>query len=58
MKRNEFDDLNTTKKRGNTAVVLVAVMALCLAGVLCAWKLRAESSTIFLDTGTVNMSTE
>ncbi len=58
MKKDEFSDLNTTKKRGNTAVLVIAIAALCLAGILCAVKLQSESSTIFLDTGGVSLTTE
>lgn len=58
MKKDEFADLNATKKRGNTAVLVIAIMALCLAGILCAVKLQSESSTIFMDTGGVELSTE
>lgn len=58
MKKDEFAELNATKKRGNTAVLVIAIMALCLAGILCAVKLQSESSTIFMDTGGVELSTE
>lgn len=58
MKKDKFASVNTTKKRGNTLVILIAIAALCIAGVLGAAKLHAESSTIFLDTGAVNITTE
>ncbi|MCI8282894.1 MAG: hypothetical protein HFI76_14735 [Lachnospiraceae bacterium] len=58
MKKDKYASLNTTRKRGNTLVIVIAITALCIAGVLGAIKLHAESSTVFLDTGTVNMTAE
>ena len=46
MKKDEFASLNTNKKHGTAAVILIAVIALCLAGLLYAGKLKADSSSV------------
>lgn len=55
MRKDEFASINTTKKRGGTFVILVAVFAICLAGILCAWKLHSEGSNVLLETGNVSV---
>ena len=57
MKKDKFADINRTKKHGNTFVILVAVAAICLAGVLCAVRLRAESNSVILETRNVEFVT-
>lgn len=54
MRKDEFASINATKKRGNTFVILVAILAICAAGVLCAWKLQSEGSKVLLETGNVS----
>ena len=58
MKKDKFADINRTKRHGNTFVILVAVAAICLAGVLCAVRLRAESNSVILETGSIELVTE
>ncbi len=54
MRKDEFASINATKKRGSTFVILIAVLAICLAGILCAWKLQAEGSKVLMETGNVS----
>ena len=58
MKKDKFADINRTKKNGKGFVIFVAVAAICLAGVLCAVRLRTESNSVFLETGNVEFVTE
>ncbi len=58
MKKDEFSDLNTTKKSGTKIVVILAVIALCLAGVLCAVRMKIESGSVTMDMSNVEMSWE
>lgn len=54
MRKDEFASINATKKRGSAFVILVAILAICAAGVLCAWKLQSEGSKVLLETGNVS----
>ena len=56
MKKDDFAEFNTTKKRGTRAVVVAAVIALCLAGFLYARTLQKESNVVFLDTDSVELA--
>lgn len=58
MKKDKFADLNTTKKNGTKIVVILAVIALCLAGALCAVRMRMESGSVTLDMSSVEHSLE
>lgn len=58
MKKDKFADLNTTKKSGTKIVVILAVIALCLAGVLCAVKMKIDSGSVTLDMSNVELSQE
>lgn len=56
MKRDEFAEFNTTKKKGHKVIVIIAVIALCLAGILYAGKLRADSSSVFMSNESVKLT--
>lgn len=58
MKKDEFSDLNTTKKSGTKIVVILAVIALCLAGILCAVRMKIESGSVTMDMSNVELSWE
>ena len=58
MKKDEFAQFNTSKKRGTKAVVVIAVIALCLAGLLYMAAIQKESSVVFLNTDSVELASE
>lgn len=58
MKKDEFAQFNTSKKRGTKAVVVIAVIALCLAGLLYMVAIQKESSVVFLNTDSVELASE
>ena len=58
MKQDEFAEFNKTKKHGARIVVVVAVIALCLAGFLYARALQKESGVVFLPTDSVDLAEE
>lgn len=45
-KRDEFADLNRDRKRSGMVVFAIAVLAVCISGVLCARKLQLEQRYI------------
>lgn len=45
-KQDEFACVNHTKKTGNMIVFAIAVLAICISGVLCVKKLRMEEKYI------------
>lgn len=49
-KQDEFACVNHTKKTGNMIVFAIAVLAICISGVLCVKKLRMEEKYISKDT--------
>lgn len=52
-KRDEFADINRNKNHGGMIVFLVAVLAVCLSGVLCVMKMQQEQKYISLNKGDV-----
>lgn len=44
--RDEFACVNEHKKRGNIVVLTIAVLAICISGVLCARKLQMDTEYI------------
>ncbi len=56
MKKDEFANLNRTEKQGSKAIIIVAVIALGLVGILCAGKLKADSGSIFMDSESVTLT--
>lgn len=58
MKRDEFARFDMPRKRGTKSVVVIAVLALCLAGLLYMAAIRKESSTVFLNTDSVELAVE
>ena len=42
-KRDEFESLNEKKKKGNTLVLAVTILAICFSGILYAWKLQMDT---------------
>lgn len=58
MKRDEFASINNVKKKGTAVFIVIAIAAVCLAGILCAVKLRAESGAVFMDTGSIKITGE
>lgn len=45
-KRDEFESLNEKKKKGNTLVLAVTILAICFSGILYAWKLQMDAKYI------------
>lgn len=45
-KRDKFACVNGEKSRGNMIVLAVAVLAICISGVLCARKLQMDQKYI------------
>lgn len=58
MKRDEFAQFDMPRKRGAKSVVVIAALALCLAGLLYMAAIRKESSTVFLNTDSVELAVE
>lgn len=56
MKKDKFAEINSAKRHGNTVVIAAAIVAICLAGILCAWKLQQESNNIFFESSTFHMN--
>lgn len=56
MKKDKFSDINGNKKNGKMLVVVAAVAALCLAGLLCAGALKKASGSVYLDMRNVEIS--
>lgn len=48
-KRNEFSGIDDNKKRSGMVVFVIAVLAVCISGVLCVRKLQMEQKYICLD---------
>ncbi len=48
-KRDKYADINGTKNRSNMVVFAIAVLAVCISGVLCARKLQLEQRYISLN---------
>jgi len=48
-KRDEFADINGTKKRGGMIIFFIAVLAVCISGTLCARKLIMEQRYVSLN---------
>lgn len=48
-KQDEFAYLNGKKKRGNLFVLATAILAVCISGVLYAWKLQMDTKYITMD---------
>ncbi len=52
-KKDKFADVNGNKNRSNMVVFAIAVLAVCISGVLCARKLQLEQKYISLNEVTV-----
>lgn len=52
-KRDKYADVNGNKNRSNMVVFAIAVLAVCISGVLCARKLTLEQRYISLNEVTV-----
>ena len=48
-KKDEFASINKTKNTGKVVVVTLAVLAICVTGVMCARKLRMDEKYISLE---------
>lgn len=48
-KRDEFASVNRNKNRSGMVVFVIAVLAVCISGVLCARKLQSEQRYISLN---------
>lgn len=48
-KRDEFVDINRNRNRSGMVVFAIAVLAVCISGVLCARKLQQEQRYISLN---------
>lgn len=48
-KRNEFENINRNSNRSGMIVFAIAVLAVCISGVLCARKLQLEQRYISLN---------
>lgn len=58
MKKDEFADFNKTKKHRKGPVVIVAIVAICLAGVLCAAQIQSENDSVYMETGDMELVQE
>lgn len=58
MKKDRYANINTTKRYSSYVVIAIAVVALCLAGILYVAKLQEDSGNVFLETGSVNLGKE
>lgn len=48
-KRDKYADINRNKNRSNMVIFAIAVLAVCISGVLCARKLQMEQRYITLN---------
>lgn len=48
-KRDEFVDINRNRNRSGMVIFTIAVLAVCISGVLCARKLQQEQRYISLN---------
>lgn len=48
-KRDEFVDINRNRNRSGMVIFAIAVLAVCISGVLCARKLQQEQRYISLN---------
>lgn len=48
-KKDEFASINKTKNTGKVVVVTLAVLAICVTGVMCAKKLKMDEEYISLE---------
>ncbi len=48
-KQDEFAFINGKKKRGNLFVLATAILAVCISGVLYAWKLQTDTKYLTMD---------
>lgn len=48
-KRDKYADINGNKNRSNMVIFAIAVLAVCISGVLCARKLQMEQRYITLN---------
>lgn len=55
MKREKYASINNTKKYGSYVLIAIAVVAVCLAGVLYVVKLQEDGGKVYLDTGSVQI---
>lgn len=53
-KRDKYADVNGNKNRSGMVVFAIAVLAVCISGVLCARKLQLEQRYISLNQTTVS----
>lgn len=53
-KRDKYADVNGNKNRSGMVVFAIAVLAVCISGVLCARKLQMEQRYISLNPTTVS----
>ncbi len=53
-KRDKYADVNGNKNRSGMVVFAIAVLAVCISGVLCARKLQMEQRYISLNRTTVS----
>lgn len=54
--KDEFYFLNKTKKKGNGILIFVAVVAICITGILYAAKLQSDSKYVILETKNTDIS--
>lgn len=47
--RDKFACVNETKHKGNSVVITVAVLAICITGILCAKKLQMDQKYITME---------
>lgn len=48
-KRDKYADINGNKNRSNMVVFAIAILAVCISGVICARKLQLEQRYISLN---------
>lgn len=48
-KRDEFEYINEKKKKGNALVLTVTILAVCLSGILCAWRLQMDTKYLTME---------
>lgn len=57
-KQDEFAFVNGKKKRGNMFVLATAILAVCISGVLYAWKLQMDTKYITMDVPRYSMDSQ
>lgn len=55
MKKDKYYHINKSKKKGNGIIVFIAIVAICITGILYALKLNSESRYLYMETNALSV---